>query len=72
MSALKYNTASLLEGKTYRSPSRGFEGVITYAEKREGIWYGENNEAYVITVRPQYVKGAMPQSDFYATICVSN
>ena len=50
MSANLYTIENLLVGQTYRSRSRNFEGVITHAEKREGIWYGENTEAYLIEV----------------------
>ena len=65
MSARTYSVENLLVGKTYRSRSRNFEGVITHAEKREGIWYGEGLEAYVVQVRtPSYL------SDQYATIAV--
>ena len=65
MSAKTYSIESLLVGTNYRSRSRNFEGTITHAEKREGIWYGEGLEAYVIQVRtPAYL------SDQYATIAV--
>jgi hypothetical protein len=65
MSAKTYSIESLLVGKNYRSRNRHFEGVITHAEKREGIWYGEGLEAYVVQVRtPAYL------SDRYATITV--
>lgn len=50
MATKLYTIESLLVGQTYRSRSRHFEGVITHAEKREGIWYGENTEAYLIEV----------------------
>ena len=66
MSAKTYSIENLLVGKSYRSRSRNFEGTITHAEKREGIWYGEGLEAYVIQVRtPAYL------SDQYATIAVT-
>ncbi len=65
MSAKTYSIGSLLVGKNYRSRSRNFEGVITHAEKREGIWYGEGFEAYVVQVHtPTYL------SDRYATVAV--
>ena len=65
MATKLYSIENLLVGKTYRSTNRHFEGVITHAEKREGIWYGENTEAYVIQVRtPAYL------SDRYATVAV--
>jgi hypothetical protein len=70
MSALKYNIETLLEGKYYRSRSRNLEGIIQHAEKREGIWYGENLEAYVVQVRPTY-NGKILEKDFWATVCVS-
>jgi hypothetical protein len=59
MATKLYSIENLLVGKTYRSQNRHFEGVITHAEKREGIWYGENTEAYVIQVRtPDYLSDA--------------
>lgn len=65
MSAKTYSIESLLVGKNYRSRSRNFEGVITHAEKREGIWYGEGFEAYVVQINsPSYL------SDRYATVAV--
>ena len=65
MSAKTYSLESLLVGKTYRSTNRHFEGTITHAEKREGIWYGEGLEAYVVQVNvPKYL------SDRYATVVV--
>jgi hypothetical protein len=66
MSALKYTIDSLLVGKTYRSRSRHDEGVILHAEKREGIWYGENLEAYAIEVRS--TRGI---KNFWATVAVA-
>jgi len=71
MSALKYNISSLLEGKFYHSRSRNLEGIIQYAKKREGIWYGEGLEAYVVQVRPTYASGSFLKPDFWATVCVS-
>jgi len=65
MATKLYTIENLLVGQNYRSRNRNFEGVITHAEKREGIWYGENTEAYVIQVRtPAYL------SDRYATVAV--
>ena len=65
MSAKTYSIENLLVGKSYRSRSRNFEGTITHAEKREGIWYGEGLEAYVVQVNvPKYL------SDRYATVVV--
>ena len=65
MSAKTYSIESLLVGKNYRSRSRNFEGVITHAEKREGIWYGDEFEAYVVQINtPAYL------SDRYATVAV--
>lgn len=65
MATKLYTIENLLVGQNYRSRSRNFEGVITHAEKREGIWYGEGLEAYVVQVRtPSYL------SDQYATIAV--
>ena len=65
MSAKPYTIESLLEGKHYRSHSRHDEGVIQYATKREGIWYGENFEAYAIEVRS--TRGI---KNFWATVAV--
>ena len=64
MATKLYTIENLLVGKNYRSRSRNFEGVITHAEKREGIWYGENTEAYLIEVD---VRGLRNK---YATIAV--
>jgi hypothetical protein len=65
MATKLYTIENLLVGKSYKSRSRNFEGVITHAEKREAIWYGENTEAYLITVRtPSSIR------DKYATIAV--
>jgi hypothetical protein len=65
MSALTYTIDNLLVGKSYRSRSRNDEGTILYAEKREGIWYGENFEAYAIEVSP--TRGI---KNFWATVAV--
>jgi len=65
MATKLYTIENLLVGKNYRSLNRNFEGVITHASKREGIWYGENTEAYVVQVRPTH-----GLSDRYATIAV--
>jgi hypothetical protein len=65
MATKLYTIESLLVGKHYRSRNRFFSGEIVHAEKREGIWYGDNTEAYLITIRP---KGSV--SDRYATIAV--
>jgi hypothetical protein len=70
MATKKYSIVDLLEGKTYRSTSRKIEGVIVWAEPRPSIWYGENLEAYLIKVRPQYTIGSLFRKDFYATIAV--
>ena len=50
MATKLYTIENLLVGQTYRSRNRHFEGVITHAEKRDSIWYGENTEAYVIEI----------------------
>jgi hypothetical protein len=65
MATKLYTIENLLIGKTYRSNSRHFEGEIISAEKREGIWYGENTEAYLIGVNH---KGSIRTK--YATIAV--
>ena len=65
MATKLYTIENLLVGQNYRSRSRNFEGVITHAEKRDSIWYGENTEAYLITIRtPASI------NDKYATIAV--
>lgn len=65
MATKLYTIESLLVGQNYRSRNRHFEGTITHAEKRDGIWYGEGIEAYVIQVNtPKYL------SDRYATVAV--
>ena len=65
MSAKPYTIESLLVGKYYRSHSRHDEGTIIHAEKRDGIWYGENFDAYVIQVSP-----ARGIKDVWATVAV--
>jgi len=65
MATKLYTIESLLVGKNYRSRTRHFEGEIVSAEKREGIWYGENTEAYLIGVN---AKGKLHTQ--YATIAV--
>ena len=65
MSAKPYTIESLLEGKHYRSHTRHDEGVIQYATKREGIWYGSGFEAYAIEVRS--TRGI---KNFWATVAV--
>ena len=65
MSALTYTIDNLLVGKTYRSRQRHDEGTILYATKREGIWYGENFDAYAIEVSS--TRGI---KNFWATVAV--
>jgi hypothetical protein len=65
MSALTYTIDNLLVGKHYRSRSRHDEGTILHAEKREGIWYGENLDAYVVEVSS--TRGIR---NFWATVTV--
>jgi hypothetical protein len=44
-----YTIPQLLVGQTYRSNS--ISGEIISAEKSpQGLWYGENNEAYLVGV----------------------
>ena len=65
MATKLYTVENLLIGKNYRSTNRkGLEGEIRSAEKREGIWYGENTEAYLVQVKPE--RGEY----FYATVAV--
>jgi hypothetical protein len=65
MATKLYTIEDLLIGKTYRSRTRHFEGEIISAEKRDGIWYGENTEAYLIGIN---YKGSIRNK--YATIAV--
>jgi len=65
MSALTYTIDNLLVGKHYRSRSRHDEGTILHAEKREGIWYGENLDAYVVEV-----SSTCGIRNFWATVTV--
>jgi hypothetical protein len=65
MATKLYTIEDLLIGKTYRSRSRFFEGEIISAEKREGIWYGDNTEAYLIGID---YRGSLKTQ--YATIAV--
>jgi hypothetical protein len=65
MATKLYTIEDLLIGKTYRSNSRHFEGEIISAEKRDGVWYGENTEAYLIGIN---YKGSIKNK--YATIAV--
>ena len=65
MATKLYTIEDLLIGKTYRSRSRFFEGEIISAEKRDGVWYGENTEAYLIGINAQ---GSIRNK--YATIAV--
>jgi hypothetical protein len=65
MATKLYTIEGLLIGKTYRSQNRHFEGEIISAEKREGVWYGENTEAYLIGIN---YKGSIRNK--YATIAV--
>lgn len=65
-----YSIEDLLIGKYYRSNSRGLEGIIKYAEKRDNVWAGSGREAYLVTVRPEYFAGSPVLDDFYATVTV--
>ena len=72
MSALTYTIDSLLVGKTYRSRSRGIEGVIKEAEMHDA-WYGNEYQAYRILVKPTYTglsKSLNRWNDFYAVVAV--
>jgi hypothetical protein len=66
MSAKSISIPALLVGTHYRSISRPNEGTIVYASKREGLWYGEDIEAYAIEVRPTH-----GLNNFWATIAVN-
>jgi hypothetical protein len=43
-----YTIENLLIGKTYKSYT--LRGEIISAEKRDGIWYGDNTEAYLVEI----------------------
>jgi hypothetical protein len=64
MATKLYTIEDLLIGKTYRSRTRHFEGEIVSAEKRDGIWYGDNTEAYLIEINTRTLRNK------YATIAV--
>ena len=64
MTTKVYSIETLLVGTSHYSNSRRIEGIIQYAEKREGLYYGEGLEAYAIQVRPNH------RGDFWSTICV--
>ena len=65
MSANIYSIESLLVGKNYRS--RSVSGEIVRAEKHpHAVWYGENTEAYLVEIRPEY-----GLKNTYRTIAVS-
>ena len=65
MSALTLSIPALLVGKHYRSRSRHDEGTILHAEKREGIYYGDDLEAYAIQV-----SSTRNIANFWATVAV--
>ena len=65
-----YSIEDLLVGHYYRSHKRGLEGIIKFAEKRDNVYVGSGREAYLVTVRPEYISGQPLQNDFYATVCV--
>jgi hypothetical protein len=64
MATKLYTIEGLLIGKTYRSTSRHFEGEIVSAEKRDGVWYGENTDAYLIEINTRTLRNK------FATIAV--
>jgi hypothetical protein len=64
MATKLYTIQDLLIGKTYRSNSRHFEGEIISAEKRDGVWYGDNTEAYLIEINTRTLRNK------FATIAV--
>jgi hypothetical protein len=64
MATKLYTIENLLVGKTYRSRTRHFEGEIISAEKRDGIWYGDNTEAYLIEVNTRGLRNK------FATVAV--
>jgi hypothetical protein len=48
-----YSVESLLVGTRY--VSKTLHGEIISAEKHpQAIWYGDNTEAYLVEVKPQY------------------
>jgi hypothetical protein len=70
MSALVYTVSALLEGKSYRSRSRKIEGIIQEAEIADEIYYGDNDTAYRVRVRPTYSVGSPLLKDFWAVVAV--
>jgi hypothetical protein len=51
--ANSYTIENLLVGKTY--DSKTLRGKIISAEKdTRGLWYGENNESYLVEVNSMY------------------
>jgi len=73
---MTYSISNLLEGKYYRSRSlarKGLDGIIQYAELRNDCWRtcANDEEAYLVTVRPHYTMGTMISPDFYATVYVN-
>jgi hypothetical protein len=65
MSAKAYTIEDLLIGKYYRSHNRHDEGTILHAEKREGIYYGDDLEAYAVQVSSK-----RNIANFWATVAV--
>jgi hypothetical protein len=64
MATKLYTIEGLLIGKTYRSRTRHFEGEIVSAEKRDGVWYGDNTDAYLIEINTRTLRNK------FATIAV--
>jgi hypothetical protein len=65
MSAKAYTIEDLLIGKYYHSHNRHDEGTILHAEKREGIYYGDDLEAYAVQVSSK-----RNIANFWATVAV--
>ena len=63
--------SEMLEGKFYRSRSRGLEGIIQSADKRDNVSVNDNEYAYACRVRPHWNGEGFPKPDFYATVYVS-
>jgi hypothetical protein len=64
MATKLYTIESLLVGKHYRSRNRFFSGEIVSAKKRDGIWYGDNTEAYLIEINTRGLRNK------FATVAV--
>ena len=63
-----YTIEQALLGTPYRS--RRGEGIVISAEKRDGVWAGNNNTVYVVEIKPWQEYGKIATPNFFATISV--